>query len=208
MDNRLIKSKIKLYGYWGFLRQGIKACVWKCIGFSWNYYYLMRLCLNDEIKQQRKKEGKIRKLCQEDFEWGDKAYFTPEKLELYKVWFQKGFEAYGVFIEEKLICSAWISYHELILTEKDIYRLPANTALLLDDYCHIDYRNKGFHKCINRYRLEVLKEKGIDQVFVVVRKNNTPALKTQLAFGFNFYKFFAIYRFGKKEIVTLKLERV
>lgn len=208
MDNHLIKSKIQLYGYWGFLRQGIKACIRKMTGLSWNYYYLMRLSLKDEIVLQIENGRKIQKLCQEDFERGDKTYFTPEKLETYKIWFQKGLEAYGFFVEEELVCSAWISYQELVLTEKNTYRLPVNTALLLDDYCHVDYRKKGFHKYINRYRLEVLKEKGISQVFVVVRKNNTPALKTQLASSFEIYESFAIYHFGKKEIVTLKLESV
>ena len=206
MDNHLIKSKVQLYGYWGFLRQGIKACIRKITGLSWNYYYLMQLCLKDEIESQIKNGGKIQKLCQEDFERGDKTYFTPEKLEIYKIWFQKGLEAYGFFVEEKLVCSAWISYHELILSKEYTCNLPANTALLLDGYCHVDYRKRGFHKYINRYRLEVLKEKGISQVFVVVRKNNTPALKTQLTFGFEVCKTFAIYLFGKREIVTLKLK--
>lgn len=184
MNIRVLKSKYKLYGSIGFMRQMLKSVVKRVFFSTYNSYYLMEKKLDGNIIVNDESNNKVIQLCLEDFQKGDKSYFTQEKMVIYEEWLKDpNVEAYGIYIDDVLAYSAWISYKMLIISEKIMLPLQDEEALLLDAWCHIDYRGRGLHTVMNRYRLMKMREREKTKVKAIVRKNNKPALKTQLKSG-------------------------
>jgi hypothetical protein len=88
--------------------------------------------------------------------------------------------------------------------------LEDNEALLIDSYCHPDYRKYGIHLYMNNFRLEQIMSEGKNRVVVIVLKENRPARTTQRKSGFRcekviiYNKFFIFYE--KTKLVNRTIE--
>ena len=203
-----IKDKINYYGKGEFVKYVLKAIFYKLFRISWFQYYLMEYLI-DYHKVENCDDFPICKLCIKDFEKGDLSYFTPKKLTLYQQWFQDPYkQAYGIFFNGQLVSSAWISYRELYLSEKYIFNLKKDAALLLDMYSHPNYRNKGFYKTIHLFCLKKIYENGRPKALTIIRKNNRPALKHQMKTGFSILHKYVRFQIWGKEFINLKYEDI
>jgi len=156
------------------------------IGIWWEKYYIMHAKIDINLIEQKyfeltkDKNYEIRRLEYADFSHADKSFVKKQKLAKYKKWFADDKrEAYGIFIDGVLACSGWICYGRFEITGRLSFLCGDNFALLQDAYTNSLFRQKGLHKLINIYRIKKVYEKGINEVFTIVRWNNTPALKTQ-----------------------------
>lgn len=149
--------------------------------------------LNEFIQQYN-----VRELTYIDFTLGDKKNFSPEKLNTIKERFKdsKNYKAFGIVLNGELIYSCWICRKELILSYG--IRLPMEEdALFLDDYCSPQYRGRGIHSMMNKYRLTYLLNNNMNSVAVSVHTYNKPALRSQKSVGFKFKSKILVYKIGK-----------
>ena len=112
--------------------------------------------------------------------------FESYKIELFKKRFKSGnYFAYGIFDNEKLVYSCWISLKVLEMPgTTDSMSLDVNEGLLVDAICHPDYRSLGIHSQMNIYRLKQVQNAGKTYAVVVLQKENIPARKSQKKAGF------------------------
>lgn len=197
-----VRSRLKLYGRAFFVIRGIKSIMKRLFGISWETYNLMERTLDEHLMISDFDYSKIKRLEYNDFMKGDKSYITSSKLKIYSEWFKDPtMEAYGIIENDKLIISSWISYKKMFF-QKNFYDLPLDSALLLDSWCHIDYRRKGYHQIMTNYRVRKIQEKGKVRAVTLVRKDNIPSIKTLSFFKFATVNTCRSICVGKNEIIS------
>ncbi|MBD3337882.1 MAG: hypothetical protein GF353_02160 [Candidatus Lokiarchaeota archaeon] len=107
--------------------------------------------------------------------------FGAQKLGLFKSRFEQGdYIAFGAFHNNILIYLCWISLKQFEMPYKlKILTLNHDEGLLLDAYCHPEYRGLGLHSTMNKIRLNKLLELGKKKAVGIVLKENLPAIKVQ-----------------------------
>lgn len=136
-----------------------------------------------------------------------------EKLALFrKRLSNEGYKGYGFFHQDSLIYYTWISYKKFEMSvPSKVIELEDNEALLIDSYCHPDYRKYGIHLYMNNFRLEQIMNEGKNRVVAIVLKENKPARITQRKSGFKcekmitYNKFFKFYENTKLVNKAIKL---
>lgn len=167
--------------------QKIIRAVLSRLGIWWEYYYIMTASIDIDYVNKKLEEYSVKipydiiELSYSDFEKGDSMFCTQKKIEKYQRWFKgSNRKAYGVFIDDELAYSSWISYKDIEITNKTKLTGFAEYALLQDAYTHRKYRGKGLHNYVNLFRLKKIYDEGNKEKAIgIVRTKNTPAFKVQ-----------------------------
>jgi GNAT superfamily N-acetyltransferase len=129
----------------------------------------------------------VRALVYNDFLQGDKSRFGLRLLKIIKRRLQNSQYYYpiGVMDGGILVYSSWIMLPHERETE-NTFGVPLNDdeALLLDDYCHVDYRGKGIHHAILNVRLKKIHELGKKKGVIYIMNGNRPAMTPVIRLGF------------------------
>lgn len=176
------------------------------VGFIWEkFYYLEKILTPDVLEETYDTDYVIRKLTFEDFQKGDIFYFTKVKLaNIKKRLTDETYIPYGIIINDKLAYSAWISLNKLPLPYGFELSLEENEGALFDDYCMLEFRNRGFHSSVLKYRLGQLYWYGKKRSVVVILTSNRPALKAETKVGFKMMKEFSILKMLNKKTMIWK----
>lgn len=201
------KEKLELYGLYTTCFLVVKAIIKIVTHFSWQRIIIMSINPNDINNTLELHESiNIRKLELADY--CDKCwsnYIDQTKMNIYEKRFKDNkAHAYGVFFEGKLACSGWIYEGSLIISEKLKIQLASDEVLFFDDYCHQNYRRKGFHKILNNYRIYESKKLGANKCYVLVYSYNQPAIISQLHCGMKAERNFYVFRWNRFQYCTLK----
>ena len=203
-----IKDKIRLYGINVTIVLIIKAVIKKVTCFSWQKMLLLSLDSSTVNPTVEIDEAiTIRELTLADYDnqrWRD-TYIDEKKLDLYKHRLSDPLaHAYGAFVEGKLACSCWIYEGRLIISEEIQMPLAVNDVLFFDDYCDSNYRRRGLHNKLNKYRVLESKRLGAKKCYVIVYSYNKPALRSQQNIGMHIERSFYVFKWGKINYCTLK----
>jgi hypothetical protein len=154
--------------------------------FWYKYHYLsLNIDYDKVVSNLDISDLDIRVLNYCDFNRADHTVFNSNKMQVYKKRFNdKNYVAYGVFVNERLIYSTWISFKKLGLPIYSNYHLPAGAALLEDSYCHPSYRGQGLHSKMNLFRLKEIFEYGKKKAIAIVLEGNEYAFRVQRKSGF------------------------
>lgn len=173
------------------------------------HYLAMRINVEDIKEKLSEFKHDVKELHYDDFLKGDPHVFHGEKMELYKKRCKDpNYIAYGIFEDNKLLYSTWISLKKLGLPiePKPVYLLE-NEGYLEDSYCDPIARGRGFHSSMNNYRIMKLFELGKDVVVVTVKDGNAPALKAQAKSGMVDLGSFYIGHLGGVKFSTLNKQK-
>jgi hypothetical protein len=195
------------YGFWQTILIIIKATIKRVFKISWIPFYIMHIKLERSILIiDDDRSNEIKKLKLDDFKNILYKNFIDEKK--WKIISDRlhnpDVEGFGLFKDGNLACYGWIHYEKLEITSSTFLSLPKNSALLFDDFCHPLYRCQGFHYLINRYRINRMWEKSIENIYVFVVKYNKPAIKTQRKCGLRIAQAFTLWNIRGKDFCTLK----
>lgn len=202
----VFREKVTLYGKRVAIIIVLKALLQKLFRITWQKCYLMSCPLNDVYLPPARDDIMVRKLTLSDYEnelWHN--FLTEKKRTIYKARFNNNRTiAYGAFIGETLAYSTWISYGEVTYSETEVLLKQDDCALLLDTYCHPQFRGCGLHNYMNQWCLYKMKECGARKAYVIVLSYNRPAIKTQKKCGLEVEKTFYVWNFGKWQYITYK----
>lgn len=165
-------------------------------------HYLRWDIIIDEVNKRL--EGfdlPVQELTYQDFFKGDLNVFKGEKMDLYKKrCADPTYKAYGIFENDKLIYSTWISFHRMGMSvETTPVYLADDEGYLEDSYCDPIARGRGLHGKMNDFRIKKIYENGKKRVVVIVQHGNTPAFKVQFKSGLKeIGTFYHGYVFGIK----------
>lgn len=200
------QEKIALYGLSATMMMALKAILLKLFKIDWRKCYLMSRTLDDVCPPPARSDIEVRELTLSDYDnkrWCD--FLTEEKRAIYETRFKNNkAKAYGAFVGEELAYSTWILYGEVIYSETEILLEQDDCALLLDTYCHPQYRGCGIHNYMNQWRLYKMKEYGTKKAYVIVLSHNYPAIKTQKKCGLEVEHTFYAWRLGKRKYITFR----
>lgn len=181
------RVSIEQYGWRNSLIRLLKK-IGSVFGFRLETYYILHRILDKEIQPLPLPEGaRVEELAYEDFQRSDFFHLYPQrKTDLYKQRFtNQAFQAFGVWIKEKLVYITWIATDflrvEKISLEK---RLKNGEGVLVDSFALPEARKLGIHNYMNGFRLRRLWAKGVQKVYAAVLAENVPALRTQIKHGF------------------------
>jgi GNAT superfamily N-acetyltransferase len=205
-----IYDKIKQYGILAALPLAVKAVIRIIFKVSWHSSYLM--CQRLSIFEQKMSDDvignniQIKRLELSDLHDGYcRNYFNDKKIEIFKERLKNPLmEGYGLFVNGDLACYEWVNYDKFEITSNISLPLSPKSALLFDDFCHPDFRRKGFHTLLSYYRIKRCMENNMENAFVLVHIYNKPAIKTQHKCGFKVIRRFSVFKIGAKERCTLK----
>lgn len=204
------REKITLYGKKATVMITVKAILRKLIGVDWREYYLMSRRLEDVGLLREREDIKVCELTISDYDnelW--KNFLSENERIIYEAQFKnKRAKAYGAFIDSKLAYSTWILYGEIIYSERKILLKQDDCALLLDTYCHPQFRGKGIHNYMNHWCLCEMKRHGSKKAYVIVLSYNRPAIKTQLKCGMQIERTFYRFLLWKKTYCTLNINKI
>lgn len=203
-----IKEKKDLYGLKTSILLGCKGVIRKATSFTWQRMVLLSLDPNNvTIKTTINNSVLIRPLCLADYrdqQW--EAFMDEKKWQLYKMRMDDPkAHAYGAFVDGHLACSCWIYEGVLEISGKIHLELTPNEVLFFDDYCHPNYRRRGLHQMLNKYRILESVKLGAKKCYVIVYSYNKPALSTQLHSGMHIERLFYIFRWLNHVWCTLEL---
>lgn len=178
-----IRSKINLYGIMNTLILVLKASLNKIFRITWDTHYILALNVSKHSKEDLGSDISnkidIRVLKLEDFENElFSSFFTDRRKQIYQQRLSNPkIEGYGLFVDNQLAYSTWISYDKMQLSENVVLPMPQNAALIIDSYCHPFFRRKGFHIIMNSFCIQIIKKKGLKYILVFVLSYNRPAIK-------------------------------
>lgn len=199
-----VLSKIRQYGVKNSFKRALKLLL-RFLGLRFENYIMYSQQINncEAIEPVINSNYQIRRLNYTDYHNSKGLEFDELKLNLFEARLKdKLYEAYGVFDENSLIYSSWISINPMedslvTLGEK----LDHNEGLLLDIITHPKYRKQGLHNYMNLYCLKRIKEIGKSKAVVLVLKENIPARKSQERSGFKSTKMITHFNFLGQSII-------
>jgi|GEM_PF-2261519 len=197
-----LKVSIEQYGLFNsFRRLGKKF--FGLFGLHFETYYILHRSLGEEIKLfDLSEEIEVKRITYKDFEESEFFYRYPQsKKNLYKERFSnKACQAFGVTISDNLVYMTWIGTDFLRIERIHLeQKLKKGEGVLVDSYALPEARRLGIHQYMNGYRLEQLKEKGVNRVYAAVLAENIPALKTQIKHEFKQGEKITWIKLGKLE---------
>jgi hypothetical protein len=202
-----IISQIEQYGFINSFNRTIKLILRK-FGIQIETYIVYKQTINLSILKRVKIEPKytIKRLYYNDYKNSKGLIFDDSKLKIFENRLEGPFyKAYGVFDEDVLIYSTWISTKKLEFSLTKIgLELDSTEGLLLDILTHPEYRKQGLHNYMNIFCLERIKELGKDRAVVLVIIENIPARKSQERSGFVKSKIVNSYKLWKMEGIKIK----
>jgi GNAT superfamily N-acetyltransferase len=184
-----IKIKYKQFGIIGTFNLFIKKLCFILLRCRITVYWQLKynIYYQQHCENALMSKLDIRELVYSDFLQGDKLRFGLRLLEIIKQRLQNGQYYYPIGVVDKgiLVYSSWIMLPYGSRTE-DIFGIPldADEALLLDDYCHVDYRGKGIHSTILNVRLNKIRELGKKKGVIYIMDGNRPAMTSIIRLGF------------------------
>lgn len=179
-------ERIKRY-HWYIFSRALKF-VLKALGIKYEVYLYCIKDLNQDnyLKIKPKLTGQIKELTIDLIGKSSLIFFDSTKLELFRKRLSgNNFKGYGYYHNGVLVYYTWISFKDFEMSVPTT-KLSLNTdeGLLLDSYCHPNYRSFGIHQFMNEFRIKTLKENDKNKAVVIVLKENLPARKTQKQSGF------------------------
>lgn len=201
-----IITEIKQY-HWHIFSRGLKFFL-KAIGIRYEVYlYCIKvLSQNNYIKVKPHFSGQIKELTFDSIITSELIIFTSTKIELFKKRLSSNnYKGYGFYHKGVLVYYTWISFKdfEMSVPASKLY-LGLEEGLLIDSYCHPNYRSFGIHQYMNEFRLNILLENGKKKAVVIVLKENLPARITQKKSGFHCEKLIKYKKVWKYEQTNLK----
>lgn len=155
------------------------------IGYDSYILYTQEINISKLVFRKLLLDVNIRELRIDDFIVSNCDYYNGRKMKIYSARFEDpSFKSYGVFHKNELIYSCWISLRKFEMSVPSNFKLDENQGLLIDAYCHPEYRGYGLHSYMNNYRLKQIKQNGKDLAVVIVLNENIPAKKSQEKVGF------------------------
>jgi hypothetical protein len=144
----------------------------------------------DLDSNQISKSLKIKELSIEDFKKCSYINFSVKKLILFKKRLEKqSYHAYGVYMDGVLVYTTWISLSEFEMSnEVKNIKLCNDEGLILDSYCHPDYRGLGIHSYMSKFRLNKLLEYDKNKSIAILLKENIPSQKAHFNAGYKIDK--------------------
>ena len=136
--------------------------------------------------------------------------FDQSKISLFKKRYETGdFKSYGIFKDDKLVYSCWISLKNLEIPGywQDAILKP-NEGLLISAICHPDFRGLGLHNQMNIFRLNQIKHFGKSHAVAVIQRENIPARKSQKKAGFKCSEIIRILNLYNKTFISRKFKTV
>ena len=203
-----IINQIKQYGLKNSFVRLIKLILRSCRVHVETYiYYSQEISLNLISNVDIKSHYEIQKLDYNNYKDSKGLVFNNFKLGIFKKRLgSNSYEAYGVFEEDKLIYSTWISMNPLEVSLNRLgLELVPDEGLLLDIETHPEYRRQGLHNYMNMYCLKRLKQIGKTNAVVLVLKENIPARKSQERSGFKKVKeiiYYKLFNFESLKIIN------
>jgi len=206
-------EKIHQYGYVNSIKRIIKSILRKIGIRHEQYLYCVKELQGCEIKKLPPKiQGEIKELNNDLILNSSLIQFSDRKLELFKKRLRdENYIGFGFFHHNLLIYYTWISYKEFSMSiPSQGIILASDEALIIDSYCHPNYRQYGIHQYMNDFRIEQIKNKGKTKVVAIVLKENIPARNTQRKSGFEciklivYNKLFTIYE--RTRIVNTRID--
>jgi|SRR5690606_2070524 len=113
--------------------------------------------------------------------------FPNKKIELFRNRIDSGaYSCYGYMRDDQIVYITWVSWKTMNYPSffGIVENLDETQALLEDSYCLPDYRGRGIHSEMNKYRLREVFSRAKKEVFVLILKENAPAIKAQIKCGF------------------------
>jgi GNAT superfamily N-acetyltransferase len=148
----------------------------------------------------------VKELSFEDFKKALHMQFSESKLKLIQNRLQKGtYHSYGIYIDGVLAYTTWISLYEFEMS-KTIANgfLAKNEGLIIDSYCHPDYRGLGIHSFMSKFRINELKKYGKNKSVVIMLKENLPTQKAHFNAGYEIEKYLHYLKIFKFEKIKTK----
>lgn len=201
------RNQYKQYGLFRFLIY-LSILLLRIIDIKYEKYLYFSIPINVEKQKDFWKKREINdviELTLSDFHKGDPYVFDENKIRIYEDRFKRGsYHSYGIFRDNKLIYSCWISLEDMYLADNLIYKVDSSESFKLDAYCHPQYRGKGIHSAMNSYRVIKGYEYGKVNSTVLVYWLNYPAIKSQLKIGYKIIFSFYIIRIWGMTISNFK----
>lgn len=125
-------------------------------------------------------------------------WFTESKLnDLYEAFQVDGNKAFGYFENDILACYGWISL-KYIMPNK--LTLLQDDGYLWDDFTHPDFRGRGLHATLSKFRCAELSKLGKKRALIIIRRYNHASISGIVKIGFTPLVNFVNYRFRKRSI--------
>lgn len=184
-------EKIHQYGYVNSIKRIIKSILRKFGIRHEQYLYCVKELKDCEIEKLLPRiQGEIKELNIDLIVNSSLIQISDRKLELFKKRLKdENYIGFGFFHHNLLVYYTWISYEEFSMSvPSQGIKLAIDEALIIDSYCHPEFRQYGIHQYMNDFRIEQIKNKGKSKVVAIVLKENIPARNTQRKSGFECIK--------------------
>lgn len=201
-----VKEKYNQYsGVYFFIRL-FKAVLRKA-GVTVERYHYYTNDLSKTTGTAALPEGfEIKRLQYEDIEASGLIAFTGQQKSVYRKRIgQDGYECYAIYNKGEMVYYFSISMQtmECPLPE-DMLQLGPDEGLLVDGYCHPQYRGMKLHTSMSLFLLQRLRDMGKKKAVTFIIKENMPARKSQERIGFSLDKAFLVVRIFGKRMVSVK----
>lgn len=206
-----LKASIKQYGIFNSFKRLLKLIARKFGVKSEKFLYCTQaIDINSLNPSKLKVAEDIRELSLNIIKTSKKIEFSSEKINLFKKRFNdKNYKGYGFFINGELVYYTWISLlkFEMSVSSPDIH-LDCNEGLLIDSFCHPDFRGYAIHSHMNNFRLKKILENKKNHAVAIVLKENIPARKTQKKSGFKCNKVINYYKIWNWENISVSSKQI
>lgn len=107
------------------------------------------------------------------------------KLKVFEERLKKGKKAIVALVGNSIVCYVWISFQDEYEPISGLsIRLNGVNGYIHDTFVLPEFREKGIHSAVVFRALEYLKQKGYAGAVTVVKRTNTPSIRTFKKFGF------------------------
>ncbi|SLM28696.1 conserved hypothetical protein [Desulfamplus magnetovallimortis] len=201
-------NEFKQYGTKNGLIRLFKL-IFRKIGIEYEVYLYCSKVIDDNFdldSNQIKRPFVVKELSYDDFKTASNIKFSENKLELFQKRLQKKtYHSYGVYIDGVLAYTTWISLQEFEMSKNIANGLLAkNEGLIIDSYCHHEYRGLGIHSYMSKFRINELKKYGKKKSVAIMLKENLPTQKAHFKAGYEIEKYLHYFRIFKFEKIKAK----
>lgn len=201
MQLNKIKNDYKQYGAISFLKRTIKYFL-RMLGIKYDSYLFMTKVLDyDALLQQwlNNPITNVLSLSVGDYEKGDPAVFTKEKINVLQKQLNSGCLAYGVMDGDRLLFSCMLSFYSLYTSSPIVHdTLQNEECLLFDAYCIPQERGKKLHSRMLTYRLLQGCKCGKKESVTIVLRDNRASYRSLKRVGFKINFNYYVLVIGKK----------
>lgn len=128
--------------------------------------------------------------------------FDSQKIDLFQQRYSSvSYRSYGVFNNNILVYSCWISLKFIDLPGVEPNKLRPYEGLLLDAFCHPDYRGMNLQNTMVMFRLSELQKAGKSKAVTILIKENIPSRRSINKAGFLCNQIILMRVIGKKRFI-------